>query len=278
MKKLIINADDFGASEQNNKAIKLGYEAGIITSTSIMTNMPAFDNTIETLEKIKDIDLGFHFNIIEGPSLTKSSLLCNQDGYFNCSFQELIIKSQNKECILQIEKEFRVQIERILPIHPITHIDSHIHTHSIPPIFKLIIKLAQEYNIKFVRTQKEKPYIVWDKAFNSKLPVNILKNILLNIYTSINIKAIKTSNIKTNDYFIGAMYTGNMTRETFLQGLKKIKKDETITEIIFHPYFDENKDGSKYNNYKEFLITQNPKFKEELESLGFVLSKYLHLV
>lgn len=278
MKKLIINADDFGLSEKNNKAIKLGYEKGIITSTSLITNMPAFNNAIEIINEIKDIDLGFHFNIMEGKSLTNSSFLCNSEGYFNCSYNKLIMNVQNKKVILQIEEEFRAQIEKILAIHSITHIDSHVHTHAIPQIFKLIIKLAQEYNIPFVRTQKEKPYIVWKKNFNINFPINILKNILLNTYTSINLKELKNSKIRTNDYFIGAIYTGNMTEETFIKGLKKIKKDNTITEIIFHPYFEEDKKNSKHNNYKEYLITQNPKFKKELETSGFVLTKYLYFI
>ena len=46
MKKLIINADDFGISKETNLAIKQGYESGIITSTSIITNMEAFEHAV----------------------------------------------------------------------------------------------------------------------------------------------------------------------------------------------------------------------------------------
>ncbi len=278
MKKLIINADDFGLSNANNEAIILGHKAGIITAASIITNMPAYKNAIELLEDINNIDLGFHFNIMEGKSLTNPSLLCNSEGYFNCSFQELIFKSQDEKCIKQIENEFRAQIEKIINIHKISHIDSHVHTHSIPKIFKLICKLAQEYNINFIRTQKEIPYIVPNKILNIKFPINIIKNIILNVHTSINIKELKKSKIKNNDYFIGAMYTGNMTEETILKGLKKINEDNTITEIIIHPYTSQYISKNKYNNYIEFLITQNPKFKEKLENSGFVLSKYLDFI
>ena len=63
-----------------------------------------------------------------------------------------------------------------------------------------------------------------------------------------------------------------MDEEAILKGLSKIKKDNTITEVIFHPTTDEN----KQNNYKEFLITQNPNFKEELKNSGFALSNYIN--
>ena len=83
MKKLIINADDFGYSKENNEAIKEGFKAGIITSASIMTNTDYFDDAINSiLPEIPTINIGIHLNIIEGKSLTNPSMLCDKDGFF----------------------------------------------------------------------------------------------------------------------------------------------------------------------------------------------------
>ena len=58
MKKIIINADDFGYSKENNEAIKLGYESGIITSTSLIVNLEGFENAVfEVFPKIPQIDI-----------------------------------------------------------------------------------------------------------------------------------------------------------------------------------------------------------------------------
>lgn len=267
MKKLIINADDFGISKETNIAIKQGFEAGIITATSLIVNLEAFEHAIfDILPSCNGLDVGFHFNIIEGKSITNQPLLCDKNGVFNNSYGQLIIKSFNKDFLKQVEIEFRAQIEKTIAHCKISHIDSHVHTHAIPNIFKLVSKLADEYNIPFVRTQKEIPYIVWKKAFKIKFAINIIKNALLNIFTAIN----KTK--KTNDYFIGILYTGFMDEEAILKGLSNIKKDNSITEVIFHPTIDEN----KRSNYKEFLITQNPNFKEELKNSGFALSNYIN--
>ena len=266
MKKIIINADDFGYSKENNEAIKLGYETGIITSTSLIANMDAFENAVmDVLPQIPHIDIGFHFNLIEGKSLTNQQMLCDKNGYFNNSYFQLILKSNNKNFLNQIELEFRAQIEKILKHCKISHIDSHVHTASIPNIHKLITKLAKEYNIKYIRTPYEKPYIVLNKSFNINFPINIIKNILLNSYSLINKREIKT-----NDYFIGVLYTGMMDEKTIINGLKRIKKENSITEIIFHPTVNKN----KTNNFREFQITQNPNFKEELRNLGFELTNY----
>ena len=270
MKKIIINADDFGYSKDNNEAVKQGFLSGFITSASIMTNMQGFDDAVNILKEIPNIDLGFHFNIMEGKSITKCSLLCGKDGYFNQSYIDLILKSHNKAFMQEIEQEVKAQLEKILKYHKISHIDSHIHTHAIPNIFKLTVKLAKEYNINFIRTQKEIPYIVFEKSYNLKYPVNMIKNILLDYYTKINKKELSIQKINSNDYFIGILYTGNMDEKAIIEGIKKIKKDNTITEIIFHPSLDKN----KLNNYREFLITQNPKLKENLINVGFEFCNY----
>lgn len=267
MKKLVINADDFGISQETNLAIKQGFESGIITSTSLIVNLEAYEHAInEILPTIQGIDVGFHFNIIEGKSLTNQPLLCDKNGFFNNSYGQLILKSFNKNFLKQVEIEFRAQIEKALENCKISHIDSHVHTHAIPNIFKLVSKLANEYNIPYIRTQHEVPYIVWKKSFNMKFAINIIKNILLNTFSAIN------KHPQTNNYFIGVLYTGFMDEEAITKGLSKIKKDNSITEVIFHPTINENKKA----NYREFLITQNPNFKENLKNSGFALSNYIN--
>ncbi|MBQ9246801.1 ChbG/HpnK family deacetylase [bacterium] len=275
MKKVIINADDFGYSENNNIAIKKGFEKGIITSTSLLANMTGFEHAIkEIVPQIENIDIGFHFNIMEGKSLSDCNLLCNTEGFFQNSYQKLIIKSKEKIFLNQLEKEFRTQIEKVMAHCKISHIDSHVHTHAIPDIFNLLLKLANEYKIGYIRTQKELPYIVPNKVLSLKFPVNIIKNLLLNTYTYINEKELINYEIKTNDYFIGVLYTGYMDEKSIINGLKQIKKENSVTEVIFHPYYANSIPKEKQHNYEEFLITQNPHLKKEIENMGFVLSDY----
>ena len=281
MKKIIINADDFGLSAGNNEAIKQGFLSKVITSTSLITNTNGFINaTEEILPQIPDIDLGFHFNLMEGQSLTKSPLISNSDGMFNNSYGQLIIKSTQKDFLSAVEAEFREQIEKMLKYAQPSHIDSHVHTHAIPNIFRLVSKLAKEYGINYIRTQKELPYFVAKKSFNKKFALNIIKNILLNTFTLENINELKDGNLKTNDYFIGVLYTGFMDEEAILDGLKKIKKDNSVTEIIFHPYIAlENKDEKeKESNIREFLITQNPSIRKKIEETEFCFTNYRDLM
>lgn len=265
MKKIIINADDFGYSRANNLAIQRGTQSGVITSTSLMANMDGFEHAVEEILPTLQADVGVHLNIIEGKSLTNQSMLCDKNGNFNNSYGALILKSLNGEFLKQVETEFRAQIEKVLAYTKVSHIDSHVHTHAIPAIFEKTTELAKEYEIPYIRTQGEKPYKVKEKPVDKRFCINTIKNALLNTFSLIN----KKGDIKTNDNFIGVLYTGNMDENAILEGLKKIQSD-SVTEVIFHPNLDED----KKDNYREFLITQNPNLKQEIEDLGFELTSF----
>ena len=175
MKKFILNADDFGMSEAYNRAVLEGYEFGILKSTSLTANGEAFEEACKkVIPACPDLGVGIHLNIIEGKALCPDlDQLTDNQGNFNNSFGALLLKSlnpNNKAFMEQIEKEFRAQIEKVMSRTKVTHIDSHVHTHSIPKIFELTAKLAKEYGIKQIRTQFEKPYLMPDasRIFNRK--------------------------------------------------------------------------------------------------------------
>ena len=52
MKKLIINADDFGYSSGVNAGIMKAYQEGVLTSTTLMGNMPGAKEAVRLQKKI----------------------------------------------------------------------------------------------------------------------------------------------------------------------------------------------------------------------------------
>ncbi len=270
MNKFILNADDFGASKYHNDAVLEGYKTGILTSASLCTNMDGFMDAVQNvIPKCPDLSIGIHLNIMEGGSLTKSPLLADCNGNFYNSYLHLILKQHNKELLCAIENEFRMQIEKALEFGiKIDHLDSHIHTHAIPEIFKIVCRLAQEYNIKNIRTQREIPYII---DCNHKYLINFIKIILLAYFSSKNKKILKDYDLKTNDRTIGIGYTGMMTQSAILSGLKSIKNCN-IVEAIIHPCRYQT--NAKNSHSMEFEITQDENFKNEVIKLGFTFSNY----
>ncbi|MBR6162528.1 ChbG/HpnK family deacetylase [bacterium] len=272
MKKLIFNADDFGNSTALNQGIRKGAITKVINSTSLMATGPAFEDAVfNILPEIQYIDLGVHLNIIEGQSLTNPTLICNKNGKFNKDFMALQQLSQKPEVLQQIEIEFRAQIEKILKYSNVTHIDSHVHTHAITPIFELTCKLAKEYGIERVRTQYEVPYISsLSKIFNIKYPINLIKRKILNDYTKVNRRIIEKYELTTNKYFVGVTFTGYMDENAVWYGLMAISDLDCTAEVLIHPHY--YKKGEKIltpNNYKEYLITQSKTIKSKIAQSGW---------
>lgn len=278
-KRFILNADDFGMSEEYNNAVLSAYQKGLLKSASICANGEWFEDAIKRIiPQCNDLSVGVHLNIIEGHALTDCDLLTNSDSNFNKGYISLIINSFDKKFMNQVETEFRTQIEKVLSVTKVDHIDSHVHTHAIPNIFKLTAKLAKEYNIPYIRTQYEKPYLtpVLSKHLNTKYPVNILKIILLNTFTMINKSVVLKSNLKTNDYLIGVGYTGMMDDRTLEYGLK-VLPDNCVAEALIHPckYAIENNDSHHF----EYLITQNSELKDKIYGdLKFEISNHSSVV
>lgn len=273
-KKFIFNADDFGMSKAFNRGVLDGYNNGFLTSASICANGKAFNAAVnEILPECPNLGIGVHLNIIEGRSLTKAPLLTNKRGKFNSGFIQLLLKSNNHEFLQQVEYEFRTQIETVMNYTKIDHIDSHVHTHAIPNLFKITAKLAKEYNIPQVRTQFEEMYFVPSvkKHINLKYPVNIIKILLLNYFTTGNKKILKDMGLSTNDYLIGVGYTGMMDDQTIEYGLKAIE-GSAVAEALIHPCCYTRPTNNQH--FTEFKTTQNKDLEDRIKRLGFEITNY----
>ena len=274
MKKFILNADDLAKSEFHNNAVLEGFKKGLLKSTSIMSNMPSFKDAIyRVVQPNPELGVGIHLNLIEGKALNQSlKTLCDNNGNFKNGYFSLLLKSNNKKFLKEAEIEFRSQIELAQKYIQLTHIDSHVHIHSIPKIFELTAKLAKEYNIKQIRTQAEIPYFIFREKNYKNYLINLAKVALLNYFTLKNKPIIKKYELTTNDYIIGVGYTGMMSSGAILEGLRKIKGEQTV-EALIHPakYYDDTKNS----HTKEFEITQDEMLKDLIENMGYTIDNYI---
>src|SRR5476649_2492365 len=63
MKKLIVNADDFGRSSPINQGIIEAHQNGIVTSASLMTDRDAFDEAVQLAEANPRLGIGLHLDL-----------------------------------------------------------------------------------------------------------------------------------------------------------------------------------------------------------------------
>ena len=274
-KKFILNADDFGMTKELNKAVLDGFNNGFLSSASLCANGNAFSAAVnDILPDCQGLGIGVHLNVIEGKPLTNCRLLTGKNGLFDKGYLYFMLNSGKKEFLAELENEFRAQIELVKKYSKPDHIDSHVHIHAIPKIFELVCKLAQEYEIPFIRTQHEKIYTVpvLKKHLTPAYFINIIKILLLNTFTHINKKTLTVFNLSTNDYILGVGYTGMMDSLTVEYGLKNLDED-CIAEALIHPWCF----SGKNSHTEEFAVTLDKKLEDKIRRLGFEVTNYKNL-
>ena len=232
MKKVIINADDFGLVQGVNEGIIKAHQEGILTSATLMANMPGFDQAVEMAGTNPELGVGVHLNILRGQPLSpaqKVGSLLSKELRFIPSVSKLLHGIALKRISFdEVEREFRAQIERVQKagIDP-SHIDSEKHIHLIRPLFRIVIKLAKEYKINKVRFIQE--YCV------SSRPGQMFKSIFISLSSASMKKRLVHEGIHFPDRFYGVCDSGRITTAKLQKVLQKTK--EGVTEIMAHPGF-----------------------------------------
>ncbi len=146
----IVNADDLGYSHEVNVAIEKCLAAGVITSSTIIANGPAFDEAVSIAKRYPGISYGAHLNATEFRPLSGAPLgqiMC--DGEFDRAIRKVRL---TRETIAAISVEFDTQIARIKNAGlSVSHIDSHHHIHTVRALFLTTIAAAWKHNVRYVR-------------------------------------------------------------------------------------------------------------------------------
>jgi len=221
--KIIINADDFGYSTIVNDAIVRSFQRNLITSTSLMVNMPGFEDAVRLVREHPFLPgkVGLHLNLTEGYPLSTAirqcKRFCHPSGYFIYNGQRplFFLNIREKRAVY---KELKAQLDRAFAagIRP-SHLDSHDHIHTEWVIAKLVVRLGRAHDIRKIRLTRNMglqlagPKMMYTQVFN-----RYLKGV---------------AGITTTDYF------GDIHDWYFLQ-LTRPPAGKHI-EIMVHPLLDE---------------------------------------
>ena len=112
-KKLIVNADDFGRTHGINLGVLESFNNGIVTSATIMINMPFAQEAIQ-ISAIHQIPLGLHLNITSGEFFTGSNYLFGDKGKVKNMYKNGgALTSKDMGLII---KEYEAQIAKFFKI------------------------------------------------------------------------------------------------------------------------------------------------------------------
>jgi predicted glycoside hydrolase/deacetylase ChbG (UPF0249 family) len=265
-----------------NEGIVKAYQEGILTSATLMANMPGFEEAVVLTGANPKLGVGVHLNILRGQPVSptkKVESLLSKELRFIPSVSSLLRRIAWKRINFdEVEREFRAQVEKVLEVglEP-SHVDSEKHIHLIRPLFRIVLKLAKEYKIDKVRFIQE--YCV------SPRPTQIFKSMFISLSSISMKKRMVKEGIRSPDNFYGVCDSGLITEAKLRKALRGAK--EGVTEIMVHPGFItqemielEKQIGPYYiNKYreKELNALLDEKLPELIADLGIQLINFNQL-
>lgn len=267
-KFIVINADDFGLCPSTNKAIIVAHTNGILTSTSLLVTCPGFQDAVKKIKENKKLGIGIHLSLTLGKSVLPAKTipkLVDTRRLFYPGYKRLLL-GENDSMRSQIKLELEAQIKKVMKLGiKLDHIDSQEHVHMIPYIYKIVVSLAEKYNIPFVRLSKDK-VVISKNAKANILPLinkNIVKLVLLNSLALRN--ARHRSKIVKPVTFFGVYNTGYMSKQVIYEILHSVKPG--VTEILTHPGYSLNDTNFDFKLQKMYNFMTNINRRNELTVL-----------
>ena len=187
MPRLIVNGDDLGFSIGANLGILKAHHHGIVTSTTVMINMPAAEQGLQdALEFAPGLGIGLHVNLCEGvpvSNIEDVSTLVDDEGQFYPPAELMNVAMQFDAG--ELSREIHAQFDRFVEItgQKPTHLDSHYHVSYLHP-FALEAKLAlarDNGNLalrNFSPTGDDDDMLIMLQAFLPEIDTNVMRQIL----------------------------------------------------------------------------------------------------
>jgi chitin disaccharide deacetylase len=167
IRRLIVNADDFGFTAGVNRGIVEAHSRGVVTSSTLMANGRAFSDALQLARTLPQLSVGCHVVLIDGqPVLDPNSIssLVDQnvdqnvdrnsgaarfrDGIGGFAVRALAGRLDSSE----IEAEATAQIRKLQAAGiAVSHLDTHKHTHLFPSVLRPLLKAGAACGVRAVR-------------------------------------------------------------------------------------------------------------------------------
>ncbi len=265
LKRLILNADDFGAAPEVNEAVERAHRNGVLRSASLMVGAAAADDAIERARRMRGLAVGLHVVLVNGrPVLPPEHVpdLVDARGEFLVDLVRAGFRFFLRRGIrAQLAAEIRAQFERFAQTGlGLDHVDAQSHMHVHPTVFRLIVRIGGEYGMHAIRIPRE--------------PFGTTRGIAPWLWL-MRVRA-RRAGIACNDYALGVTEAGALTEQRVLQLLENLP--DGVTEIFFHPAtqaFDGADRGTEgYAWEGELAALTSPLVRDAIARNGLVSTTY----
>jgi chitin disaccharide deacetylase len=280
VRRLIVNADDFGLTSGVNRGIVEAHERGIVTSATLMACGAKFQDAVDLASRTPQLSVGCHVLLVDASPVLElqkvSSLAFTNSG--TLKFRDSLVDFACRAAARrfnedEIEAEIAAQIRKLQTAGiKVSHLDSHKHTHMFPAVFRPMLRAARECGVSAVRNPFEPLVFAGTKNWKRRFQMGTLRSFRTPFRN-----ALKEFGVITPDGCVGIIATGGLTLETFRQLIENLP--EGTWEFVSHPgYNDAELDGIKtrlrHSRENELAILTSPEAKEVLQRAKIELISY----
>jgi chitin disaccharide deacetylase len=283
VRRLIVNADDFGYTSGVNRAIVEAHTCGVVTSSTLMAHGAAFDEAVRLTAAVPNLSVGCHVVLTDGepvlsaqqlPSLTSNSHF--RDGMMTFAARAIAGNMRPEE----ISAEATAQIRKIQAAGiTVSHIDTHKHTHLFPKILRPLLRAAGACDVRAIRNPfgprlplRSSQLLSRPNLWTRHAQVRILQSFAGRFR-----QAVDHEGFSTPDGTLGIVVTGVLDESLFHAIARSIP--EGTWEFVCHPGYNdaalqEANTRLRESREIELRVLTLPTAREVLAQQGIQLISY----
>jgi hopanoid biosynthesis associated protein HpnK len=268
--RLIINVDDFGLSTTVNEAVCALYEEGVVTSTSLMTATPALEDAVGRALATPGLAVGLHLALIHAPAqLSKSEVphLVERSGELSRNAAVAGLRyTLHPRCRRELQAEIEAQFAAFAATDlPMSHVDSHLHFHLTPVIFRHAVAGARRSGAAGFRIPLD------DLPLYSRLdPEDARKQAglhhIFRVLSARQRRIVEAAGLVTTHACLGTFRTGRLEADYLVRLVSELPDGDF--ELHCHP------DLGTPAGLAEFEALRSAQFRRALNQRGIRLATY----
>jgi chitin disaccharide deacetylase len=270
-RRLIINADDFGASIEINEAVVRAHREGVLTSASLMVNEEGCQEAVALARAHPGLGVGLHLVFVCGRSALPPGRipgLVNEQGQFSSSpaaagFRYFFNPALRDQLRAEIHEQFaRFRATGL----PLDHVNGHLHLHLHPTVFKILMEDAAELGIERLRCTFD------PLGFNLRLAsgrwgYRLLHAVIFHFLARRARPLLRARGIHHTPRVFGLLQHARVDESFLLRLLPQLPAGDS--ELYSHPSLREFE--------HEFAALVSPRVRAQVEQLGVKLIRYQDL-
>ena len=279
MKRVIVNADDFGLSPEVNAGVIRAHRDGILGSASLMVAEPAAKAAAELARQNPALDVGLHAVVCRGRSILDAAHLRGAVDASGRFLENPVLAGMryffDRSMRTKMTDELRAQVERHLElVGYLNHIDGHLNFHVHPLFADILIELAVEYKVPCIRLPRES-VITTLRLRRNNVPSKLIESVIFRILSRRTRRMMAERGLRSTDALFGLHQSGHLDEDYIVGVIDKLR--DGTTELYFHPAADVGDIPPSAAAQLEVEILTSPRVRDAIDRNAIELITFANL-